>query len=77
MSTEDIRPSGKIFALSQASTPIATGIPRALLCGTAGTFTGKDAMGNTITSLPLQAGYNPISVSVWSGGTAANVWGLY
>jgi hypothetical protein len=74
--SQEIRPSGNIVKLSQSATPI-TPVPRALLCGTAGTFTGKDAMGQTLTSLPLQAGYNPISISVWSAGTAADVWALY
>lgn len=71
------RPSGKIVKLTQSSSALSGGYCRALLCGTAGTFTGIDASGNTITSLPLQQGYNPISIIVWSGGTAADVWALY
>lgn len=61
----ETRPSGKIVKLTAGSTPISP-IPRALLCGTAGTLTGIDAMGNTITALPLQQGYNPIQISVWA-----------
>lgn len=74
--SQEIRPSGNIVKLSQSSTPLSPR-PRALLCGTAGTFTGKDAMAQTLTDLPLQQGYNPISISVWSGGTATDVWALY
>ena len=74
--SQEIRPSGNIVKLSQSATPLSP-IPRALLCGTAGTFTGKDAMGQDLTALPLQAGYNPISISVWSAGTATDVWALY
>jgi hypothetical protein len=74
--SHEIRSSGNIVKLSQSSTPLSP-IPRALLCGTAGTFTGKDATGQTLTDLPLQQGYNPISISVWSGGAATDVWALY
>lgn len=74
--SQEIRPSGNIVKLSQSATPLSP-IPRALLCGSGGTFTGKDAMGNTLTDLPLQTGYNPISISVWSAGAATDVWALY
>ena len=72
---EEIRPSGRILKLTQGSA--ITGSPRALLCGTAGTFTGTDQSGNTLTSLPLQQGYNPIKVASWTGGTETDVWALY
>lgn len=74
---ESTRPSGEIYKLTPSSSLIPTGITRGLQCGTAGTFTGKDAKGNTITDFPLKEGTNPIQVSVWSGGTATDVWGLY
>lgn len=55
----------------------APGAPRALWVGTAGTFTGTDAAGNTITAFPLFTGRNDIVVQTWTGGTATDVWGLY
>ena len=52
--------------------------PRALLVGTAGTATVIDWGGATATDIPLQAGYNPISVRrVLTGGTASDIWALY
>lgn len=75
--SEETRPSNRAVKLSQAATLIPSGVPRALWCGTAGTLTGVDASGNTITNFPLQAGLNPIQILIWSGGTAADVWGLY
>jgi hypothetical protein len=66
-----------VIKLTQAAGLIPTGAPRALVCGTAGTLTGEDADGNTITSYPLQQGYNPIRIRSWSAGTATDVWGLY
>lgn len=73
----DIAPARRIMKLSQAATEIAGGATSGILCGTAGTFTGVDADGNTITALPLQQGYNPIRVKIWSAGTASDVWGLW
>jgi len=71
------RPAGGLVKLTKAATPIATGPTRGLLCGTPGTFTGVDASGRPVTDLPLQQGYNPIQVSIWSAGTADDVWALY
>jgi hypothetical protein len=54
------------------------GACRALLVGTAGTATLVDADGNTAVSVPLQVGYNPLSVvRIKAGGTADNIWALY
>jgi hypothetical protein len=52
---------------------------RALLVGTAGAATLVDASGETRTAVPLQAGYNPISVQRINSTslTAANIWALY
>ncbi len=75
--SQEAKPATKIIKLTQQAGDIPTGSPRGLLCGTAGTFTGVDAEGNAITSLPLQQGYNPIRVRMWTGGTASDVWGLY
>jgi hypothetical protein len=57
---------------------LADGACRALLVGTAGSATLIDADGNTSANVPLQQGYNPISVTrVKTGGTADNIWALY
>ena len=54
------------------------GACRALLVGTAGTATLIDADGNTSVNVPLQPGFNPLSVTrVKTGGTADNIWALY
>jgi hypothetical protein len=57
----------------------ATGSPcRALLVGTAGTANLRDARGNDLADVPLQQGYNPISVlQVRTGGTADDIWALF
>ena len=69
-------PAQRIVSLTPANSVIAT--TKAILCGTAGTLNGLDEYGNAFTGLPLQAGYNPLRVSqVSTGGTAANLWGLY
>lgn len=73
----DIAPARKIVKLSQAATEIVGGCPNSICCGTAGTFTGVDMDGNTFTNYPLQQGYNPIRVKIWSAGTASDVWGLW
>lgn len=73
----DISPARKLVKLSQAATDIPGGAPNSICCGTAGTFTGMDMDGNTITNFPLQQGYNPIRPKIWSGGTATDVWGLW
>ena len=76
------RPSGTIRAVTKSDTVNITQIdgrwPRALLVGTAGTATVIDATGATCTSIPLQAGYNPISVQrVNNTGTASDIWALF
>lgn len=80
--SENTRPSGTIRAVVKSDTVNVDMIngqwPRALLVGTAGTATVIDATGVTSTSIPLQAGYNPISVQrVLNTGTAADIWALY
>lgn len=52
---------------------------RGVLVGTAGAATVTDAGGNVRTLIPLQAGYNPISIQLVAsaGLTAANMWALY
>lgn len=69
-------PAQSIVALTLANSVIPT--TKAVLCGTAGTLNGLDEFGVVFTGLPLQQGYNPLRVSqVSTGGTAANLWGLY
>ena len=80
--TERTRPSGMIRAVVKSNTVDVAIIngewPRALLVGTAGTATITDGSGTTLTDVPLQVGYNPISVQrVWNSGTASNIWALY
>jgi hypothetical protein len=43
-------------------TPLTQGPTRGLFVDQAGTLTGHDAYGNVITTIHLQAGYNPICV---------------
>ncbi len=48
-----------------------------LLVGTAGTATVVTAAGNTRTSIPLQAGFNPIRVKqVTNTGGASDIWAV-
>jgi len=69
---------GKIVAVTKADAELPSGRCLGLLVGTAGTANLMDAAGNILTSVPLQAGYNPISVrQVRLGGTAADIWALY
>lgn len=50
---------------------------RGLLVGTAGTATVITAAGNTRTSIPLQAGYNPIRVTqIKNTGGASDIWAI-
>lgn len=62
-----------------ASDTIGFSICRALLVGTAGAADLIDANGNTCSAVPLQQGYNPISVKRvnLTNLTAANIWALY
>ncbi len=52
---------------------------RGVLVGTAGAATVTDAGGVVATLIPLQQGYNPISIQLVSatGLVAANMWALY
>ena len=70
--------SGKIVAVTKADSNLPSGVTKALLVGTAGTANLMDEDGNTVTNVPLQAGYNPLRVSqVRTGGTASDIWALY
>lgn len=52
---------------------------RGLLVGVAGNASLVTARGNTVSGVPLQAGFNPIRcVRVRATGTAAtNIWAIY
>lgn len=69
------RPAGRLVKWTQGAG--LQEVPRSIVCGVAGTFTGEDAYGNTVTNYPLQQGYNPIRPRKWTGGAATDVWGLY
>lgn len=80
--SEQTRPSGLIRAVTKSNTVDVDKVngqwPRALLVGSSGTATVIDASGQTCTSIPLQQGYNPISVQrVLNTGTASDIWALY
>lgn len=80
--SQPTRPSGYIRAVTKSDTTDLAQIngewPRALLVGTAGTASIIDASGQTCTNVPLQKGYNPISVRrVLNSGTASDIWALY
>jgi hypothetical protein len=69
----------KIVAIS-SGVDFDDGPCRALLVGTAGTADLIDMEGNTVTGVPLQAGFNPLRVLrvTYSGGSpAANVFALF
>jgi len=73
---QDVNAATTAVLLSASST--AFPVCRALLVGTAGTANVTFPNGSTASSIPLQAGYNPISiVKLTALGTASNVWALY
>ncbi len=81
MAAESLSSSGPvkdIVAVTASDTTVFAAT-RGLLVGTAGAATVKTVEGSTATTIPLQAGFNPISVTqVFSTGlTAANIWRLY
>lgn len=76
--TTKTKPSTRFVLVTKANADLPQGPCRALLVGTAGTANLMDAEGNTVSDVPLQQGYNPLSVSqVRLGGTADNIWALY
>lgn len=82
MSSNEIRSSGIVRAITKSDTvdiPAVNGLlPRAIVCGTAGTLTFLDATGATVTNFPCQQGYNPIKpVRVLNSGTATDLWALF
>lgn len=70
----------KIIPVTPSDTvALPTGPTNGLLVGTAGAATIVEEDGTVRASVPLQAGYNPISVLRINatGLTAANIWALY
>ena len=72
-------PAGTIAPITRSDTvDFPLGLCRAILCGTEGTATLKDATGTTRTLVPLQKGYNPIrACRILLAGTASDLWALY
>ena len=68
-------------AAANSIVPVVSGnnIPatRCLMVGSAGTADIVTANGETLLAFPLQDGYNPISVTKVTLGTAASVYALY
>lgn len=73
--------AGKIAAITPSDTEdLPDGRCYALLSDIDGLVNVIDSAGNTISNLPMQAGYNPISVSrIKTGGDVAsmNLFALY
>lgn len=63
--------------VTKADSDLPDGVARALLVGTPGTANLMQTDGTIRTDVPLQQGYNPISVrQVRTGGTADDIWAL-
>lgn len=70
--------AGKIVPVTKADADLPSGPTFAILCGTPGTVNVQDRSGTVRTDVPLQAGYNPLSViQIRTGGTADDIWALY
>lgn len=68
----------RIVPVVKADSDLSAGVTIGLLVGSAGTANLQDASGVNRTGVPLQVGYNPLSVKqVRLGGTADNIWALY
>ncbi len=67
-----------IWGNTYAATGVSASKPcNGLLVGTAGTATVITAKGNTRTSIPLQAGFNPVRVKqILNTGTASDIWAI-
>ncbi|MEH2525883.1 MULTISPECIES: hypothetical protein [unclassified Bradyrhizobium] len=70
----DSGPSGSIVKVTSGQ---SMSLCRALLVGVAGTATLINEDGSTASNVPLQAGYNPLSVSRVTFGSCDDVWALY
>jgi hypothetical protein len=68
----------KIAPDASGNNPFAQGPTRGIIADVAGTMTGHDAFGNLVTGMPLQPGYNPISMGgITSIATTTQVWGVW
>ncbi len=71
-------PAKKAVLVVKADAQLPSGNCNGLLCGTAGTVNLTFPDGTVASNVPLQLGYNPLSVSqVNLGGTATDIWALY
>jgi len=80
MSTHPRSPSAsaKYPPVVKANADLPGGACRGLLVGTPGTANLTEPDGTQRNAVPLQQGYNPLSVlQVRLGGTADNIWALY
>jgi hypothetical protein len=73
-----IGPARRVVPVTKADSDLPNGVCRGLLVGTAGTANLVEFDGTVRTAVPLQAGFNPLSVlQVRTGGTASDIWALY
>jgi hypothetical protein len=71
-------PARRITPVTKADSDLPQGTCRGLLVGTAGTANLGEYDGTIRADVPLQQGFNPLSVKqVRIGGTADNIWALY
>lgn len=70
----DTAAANSIVAIISGNTIAAT---RGVLVGAAGTADITTAAGELLPAFPLQQGYNPISVTKITLGTATGVYALY
>lgn len=76
--SSDSAPARTFVPVTKADEDLTGGTCRGLLVGTAGTANLMQQDGTIRTNVPLQAGYNPLSVlQIRLGGTAADIWALY
>lgn len=76
--SQDVSAGSRYVPVALADTDLPGGVCRALLVGTAGAANLMQADGTIRTSVPLQAGYNPIQVlQVRAGTAAADIWAVY
>jgi hypothetical protein len=76
--SDDTAPARTFVPVTKADANLAGDTCRGLLVGTAGTANLMQQDGTIRTNVPLQVGYNPLSVlQVRLGGTASDIWALY
>jgi hypothetical protein len=70
--SSDISPLYKIVACTPGATPFPP--CRAVIATAAGTITGTDADGNTVTAVPVVVGVNPYQMTLISAATATGLF---